>query len=241
MIRNLNDLFGHKLAATDGEIGHLKDAYFDDQSWAVHYLIADTGSWLSGFQVLLSPHSFGHFEHETRTLHVNLTRRKIEHSPKIETHRPVSRQYEEEYYGYYGWPDYWSGGSIWGQGAYPIVLPSSSQEMEAHLQAHHKHDDPQLRSIQTVTNYDIEATDGTIGHVSGFLVDDRPWLIRDLLVTTGLWFMGKEVLIPTSAVERIDHAESKVHVTLSMAEIRHTAEHAIAHPHAETVVEALSH
>jgi hypothetical protein len=241
MIQNLNDLFGHKLAAADGEIGHLKDAYFDDESWAVRYLIAETGSWLSGFQVLLSPHAFSHFEPNNRILHVNLTRRKIEHSPKIETHRPVSRQYEEEYYGYYGWPAYWDGGTIWGQGAYPVILPSTDREMEAHLQAHHKHDDTHLRSVKEVTNYHIEATDGTIGHVTDFLVDDRLWIIRDLLVTTGLWFMGKEVLIPTSAVVRIDHAESKVHVTLSMAEIRQTAEHAIATPHPEAATEALSH
>lgn len=230
MIQNLNDLFGHKLTATDGEIGHLKDAYFDDQSWAVRYLIADTGSWLSGFQVLLSPHSLGHFEHDTRILHLNLTRRKIENSPKIETHRPVSRQYEQEYYGYYGWPAYWEGGAIWGQGAYPVVLPSSAHEMEAHLQSHHTHDDAHLRSIKEVTHYDIEATDGSIGQVTGFLVDDRPWIIRDLIVTTGLWFMGKEVFIPTSSIGRIDHAGSKVHVRLSMAEIRQTAEHEVVRP-----------
>ncbi|OYV04101.1 MAG: photosystem reaction center subunit H [Verrucomicrobiales bacterium VVV1] len=238
MIQNLNDLFGHKLAATDGEIGHLKDAYFDDESWAVRYLIAETGSWLSGFQVLLSPHSFSHFEHDAKTLHVNLTRNKIEHSPKIESHRPVSRQYEEEYYGYYGWPAYWDGGAIWGQGAYPIILPNSTQEMEAHLQVHHKHDDPHLRSIKAVTNYDIEATDGAIGHVTGFHVDDHPWIIRDLLVTAGLWFMGKDVLIPTASVDRIDHEESRVHVNLSMADIRQTAENAIVQPHALAASEA---
>ncbi len=241
MIHNLNDLIGHKLTATDGEIGHLQDAYFDDQSWAIRYLIAETGSWLTGFQVLLSPYSLGRFEHDAKVLHINLTRSKIEHSPKIETHRPVSRQYEEEYYGYYGWPAYWDGGAIWGQGAYPVILPRTDREMEAHLQNHHKHDDVHLRSVHEVTNYDIEATDGTIGHVTGFLVDDRPWVIRDLVVTTGLWFMSKEVLIPTEAIERIEHTESKVYVRLSKDEIRQTAQDTVVDSQRDPVKSALIH
>ena len=76
----------------------MKDFYFDDQSWAVRYVVADTGSWLSGRQVLLSPHSFGNFHQAGKILTVNLTRKQIESSPVIESHKPVSRQYEEEYY-----------------------------------------------------------------------------------------------------------------------------------------------
>jgi hypothetical protein len=61
MSRTIKQLLGDQLGASDGDIGHVKDFYFDDKSWAVRYVVADTGSWLPGRQVLLSPHSFGSF------------------------------------------------------------------------------------------------------------------------------------------------------------------------------------
>ena len=53
MLRSIKQLYGDKLGASDGEIGRVKDFYFDNQSWAVRYPVADTGSWLAGRQVLI--------------------------------------------------------------------------------------------------------------------------------------------------------------------------------------------
>jgi PRC-barrel domain len=61
MLKNIKDIYGTKLTATDGEIGHVKDFYFDDKSWAVRYLVVDTGSWLPGRLVLLAPQAFDGF------------------------------------------------------------------------------------------------------------------------------------------------------------------------------------
>src|SRR5271166_7106948 len=97
MLLSIKQLYGEKLGASDGEIGHVKDFYFDDQDWAVRYVVVDTGSWLPGRQVLLSPHAFGSLAPAGKTLAVNLTRKQVENSPAIELHKPVSRQYEEEY------------------------------------------------------------------------------------------------------------------------------------------------
>ena len=57
MLRSLKELYGNKLGASDGEIGRIKDVYFDDQNWAIRYLVADTGTWLTDRKVLISPHS----------------------------------------------------------------------------------------------------------------------------------------------------------------------------------------
>lgn len=105
MLQSIKQLSGKKLGASDGDIGHVKDFYFDDQTWAVRYVIADTGNWLPGRQVLISPYAFGGLHQAEKVLRVNLTRKQIENSPAIESHKPVSRQYEEEYHRYYGWPD----------------------------------------------------------------------------------------------------------------------------------------
>ncbi|MFI5337848.1 MAG: PRC-barrel domain-containing protein [Opitutales bacterium] len=227
MLQNLNELYGSKLAATDGDIGHVKDFYFDDQTWMIRYLIADTGSWLTGRLVLLSPHAFGILDHYDKTLHVKLHKKQIEDSPPIESHRPVSRQYEEQYHRYYGWPDYWESGGLWGMGGCPAVLPPPPQVTPSRP-GHQQRDDINLRSIKAVTGYHIEATDGAIGSVCGFLVDDKSWAIRQLLVEAGHWYSGKEIQISPRLVGRISHPESKVFVNLTKADIRRTAVDAVA-------------
>ena len=227
MLQNIKELYGNKLGASDGDIGHVKDFYFDDKTWVIRYLVADTGSWLSGRLVLVSPHAFGRFDRKGKSLLVNLTRKQIENSPSIESHKPVSRQYEIEYYRYYGWPAYWDGGAMWGLGGFPVVFPPSKDEMEAQ-QHHHHRDDKHLQSTHAVNGYHIQTADGTIGHVSGFLVDDKSWAIRELVVETGHWYSGKEILISPGKVERISYEESKVFVKLTKAEIQRTEENEVA-------------
>lgn len=230
MLHNLKDLSGHKLAATDGEIGSVKDFYFDDQRWVVRYLVADTGSWLTGRLVLLSPHAVGPWAEGTKVLPVDLTKKKIEGSPPIETHKPVSRQYEIEYFRHYGWPTYWDGGGMGGISGIPVP-PSPAQE-QADREAHRR-DDPHLRSVNAVVGYAIQATDGEMGKVRSFMVDDQNWTLRAMVVETGPWYAGKEILIPTGQIDRISYEESKVFVNLTQQEIKATEEKAAATPGGE--------
>ncbi len=227
MLHNLKHIRGHKLAASDGTIGHVKDFYFDDQTWAIRYLVAETGSWLSGRQVLLSPHAFGALDQDGKVLSIKLTKKQIENSPSIETDRPVSRQYEENYYNYYGYPTYWQGGSLWGAGEYPAYTPSV-RPYEFMSYEYPRWDDIHLRSTNAVTGYSIQATDGAMGSVSGFLVDGKKWVIRELTVETGHWYSGKEILITPAKIERIDYEDSKVLVKLSVGDLKKTAEHSLA-------------
>jgi len=230
MLQNINELYGNALAASDGDIGHVKDFYFDDQAWAVRYLVADTGTWLTDKLVLLSPHSFGRLDRDGKILHVNLTRQQIENSPSIETHLPVSRQYEEDYYRYYGWSSYWEGGGMWGLSGFPImqgipvVIPPTPQETRPPA----KQTDLHLRSTKAVTGYHIQATDGVIGSVSSFMVDDKSWAVGELVIETGHWFSGKEILISPKKIDRISYEDSKVFVKLTMADIKETAENGLA-------------
>jgi hypothetical protein len=227
MLKNITELYGNTLVALDGDIGQVKDFYFDDKTWVVRYLVADTGTWLAGRLVLLSPQAFGHFDPYNKTLQIELSRNQIECSPPIEAHRPVSRQHEMEYYRYYGWPAYWDGGAMWGLAGYPMVRPPTKDQMEAHLYHHHR-DDKHLRSTQAVMGYHIESIGGTIGHVSGLMVDDRSWAVRELVVETGHWFSGKEILISPGKVDHISYDESKVYVNLTREDILETADHEVA-------------
>lgn len=223
MLQNLKELYGIKLTASDGEIGQVKDFYFDDKTWVIRYVVADTGTWLTGRLVLLSPHAFGRLDRDGHTLHVKLHKQQIQDSPSIETHQPVSRQYEVQYYNYYGWPAYWNGSAVWGLGDYPVVLPPSMEQMEAHLHRHH--DDRHLQSARAINGYAIQGVDGPTGHLTGLKMDDRSWAIRELIVEAGHWYSGKEILIAPSKVARLSYEESTIHVQLTKADIQGTADH----------------
>ncbi len=233
MLLNTKLLYGTKIDATDGGIGQVKDLYFDDVTLAIRYLVVETGSWLSGRQVLLSPHAFR--EHvfgrasevaDTHVLHANLTRKQIEGSPWIETCRPVSRQYEEEYFRYYGWPCYWRGGGMFGVTGVPVSVPFAQKILTHHEPG--KEGDNHLRSMQAFSGYTIQATDGKFGSVGGFNIDGRTWMFRELVVATSHWYAGKSILILPENINRISYPDSTVFVNLCMEDLRQTTQNDVA-------------
>ena len=78
------DAHGYSLHGLDGEIGKVKDFYFDDRDWTIRYLVADTGEWLVSRQVLISPHSLAGVDRDQGSITVKLTKDQIEHSPDVE-------------------------------------------------------------------------------------------------------------------------------------------------------------
>ena len=229
MLKSIRQLYGKKLGASDGEIGHVKDFYFDDQSWAVRYVVADTGSWLTGIQVLITPHAFGGSLHQAGSvLSVNLTRKQIENSPSIESHKPVSRQYEEAHCQYYGWPSYWQGDNLWGMSGVPVMAPPSMpllSALDTASRSQRKRADAHLRCTQAVKGYHLKASDGTTGHVCDFMMDAQSWAICKLVIKTGPLLSGREVEIPVSKVDRISHEESTVFVNMTAQAVEQSPEH----------------
>jgi sporulation protein YlmC with PRC-barrel domain len=222
MLRNVKDLRGYAIRATDGIIGKVDDFYFDDEDWGVRYLVVDTGSWLSGRKVLISPIAVGHAGWMARRLPVALTRAQVEHSPDIDTRKPVSRQHEAQYFGYYGYPYYWGGAGLWGMGAYPGSLTTQGR-VEQGLKAHGAHttpDDCHLRSSNAIIGHHIAATDGDIGHLEDLLVDDHTWAIRYLVVNTSNWWRGHRVLVAPEWIRDVSWSETKVSVDLTRQDVK---------------------
>ena len=214
MLQSINQLYRDKIGASDGEIGHLNDFYFDDRNWAVRYAVADTGTWLPGRQVLLTPHAFGRVHQAGKLLLANLTRKQIEGSPSIDTHKPISRQYEEEYYRYYGWPYYWQGEGLWGMSGFPILdLPPKTVTMASGPGP--KRVDGHLRSTRAVNGYHVKGTDEMVGHVCDFLMDAQSWAISELVIKSGHRFSGKEITLSTANVDRVSYEDSTVFVNLT--------------------------
>jgi hypothetical protein len=215
------------IRATDGDLGTVDDLYFDDETWAIRYLIVDTGKWLSGRRVLISPMSVVGTDWDAARLDVALTKKQVEHSPEIDTHQPVSRQHEAAYLGYYGYPYYWGGPSLWGPAFYPAGLAgSTSGSADAIAERVRKESpDSHLRSTEAITGYRIEAVDGEIGHVDGFVVDDEAWAIRYIEVATRNWLPGKKVLVSPAWIERVSWTDSTVYTALSREAIKEGPEY----------------
>lgn len=231
MHQNTRQLYGRKLHGTDGDIGFVTDFYFDEVSWAVRYLVADTGPWLSGRKLLLRPHAFalgrlGTPGEDASVIAVNLTRRQIEESPAADTVANVSRQFERDYHQHFGWPEYWQDPGIWGVVGSPTVVrpgpltPLQSQAPESQ--------EVHLRSTKEVAGYRIETASGQIGAVDSFVIDDRTWRIRELVVETGHWYAGKKIFLLPENVRRIEGDSGTVLVNLTKRDMQDTRKNEIA-------------
>ena len=224
MLVKASTLKGYKLQSRDGEIGKVKEFYFDDRHWAVRYLVADTGNWISGRQVLISPYALGAVNNEAQNITVDLTKQQIEDSPSLESDKPVSRQFEEAYYGYYGWPMY-GVPHMWGPYPYIVGDGVGNGTLRKESNQDKKAWDHHLRSTHDVTGHAIQATDGEVGHVEDFLIDNKTWAIRYLIVDTRNWWPGKKVLVSPHWIERVSWSEAKVFVNLRRETIKQGPEY----------------
>lgn len=236
MLNSVSHLTNSTITATDGEIGHILEVYFDDEAWAIRYLVIDTGNWLSGREVLISPYAVTQPVGSDKNINVSLTRRQVTESPLIDTHQPVSRRHEREYLNYYAYPEYWGGGNLWAMSAVPLLPPPLPTSVESPAESAMRErdvpeEDVHLRSSAAVTGYDIQATDDSIGHVDDFIVDDESWAIRYLRVDTRNWWPGgKKVLLATHWIDRIEWAEKTVYTKLTREQIRNSPEYDEAAP-----------
>jgi len=224
MLSKANELKGYRLESLDwGGIGTVKEFYFDDQYWTIRYLVANSGDWLTDRQVLISPYALIAVIKAGQRITINLTKQQIEDSPSLDSDKPVSRQFEENYSKYYGWPMYWGGPNSWGSYYIPYIAHNHFELKEA--TQGEKTWDPHLRSTHEVSGYSIHAVDGEIGHVKDFIIDDESWAIRYLVIDTRNWWSGKKVLISPQWIERVSWNESKVFVDLSRETIKQSPEY----------------
>jgi hypothetical protein len=236
MLRSVQDLEGYAIGATDGVIGHVRDVYFDDHNWVVRYLVVETGSWLSSRRVLISPIAIGKPDWAARVLPVSITQEQVKNSPDIDTDKPVSRQHEIQYLGYYGYPYYWGATALGATAAYPgamltsvgceesgaeyLVSQTNHDRAEAAEEERRDASDPYLRSSNALLRYRIEATDGGMGHAKGLLVEEETWAIRYLIVETSDWWAGHQVLIAPQWIEEISWPDATIAVNLTRQAVK---------------------
>lgn len=235
MLRSAKSLENFTLRARDGDIGQVKDFYFDDQHWHIRYFVVETGRWLESRQVLISPEAASGQLWADRAIPVNLTQDQVRHSPSVETQQPLSREHESLLRHHYGWPPYWG-----------VVLPdppvarfptgAGSEANEAATERLREAAtaespvDPHLRSIGEVDGYHVEATDGRIGHVEDFLIDDSNWRVGYVVINTRNWLPGKRVIIAPGWIRKVDWSASTVCADLTRDSIKNSPAYDPSHP-----------
>jgi sporulation protein YlmC with PRC-barrel domain len=223
MLVSMRELQGYRIEATDGSIGRVHELLFDDIRWVIRYVVIDTGTWLPGRRVLISPISVDSIDGVHKRVLVRLDKGRIRNSPDIYTDQPVSRQKEAVFNAYYGYGSYWAGPDVWGPAVYPRELRRTAPYVawpgtEAGAQA--QQGDPHLRRTREVAGYHVAATDGEVGHVDDFVIDDEAWTISHLVLDTSNWPGGRTVLLAPALVRSIEWSRGRVHVDATVDRIR---------------------
>jgi hypothetical protein len=153
----------------------------------------------------------------------------VEGSPSIDTQRPVSRQQETDLLAHYGHAPYWAGPYRWG--AYgvpypvagmipPVAAPAPSRTAEEMAARERASRDEHLRSARAVSGYGIRATDGELGHVEDYLIDEQDWAIRYLIVDPRSWWPGPHVLAGIDWIRGVSWNDKVVEVDVTRDAVR---------------------
>jgi hypothetical protein len=193
-------IYGTRVEGTDGAVGTIRDLLFDDQTWKIRYIVVETGNWFHSRHALISPEAVDRADWTARRLVLHRTRQQVQESPGEESHLSVAQRGEREAAGMIAWDGYWAG------------LFHDAGRIEG---------DPHLRNTKAVTGHHVEGSDGQIGHVEDFLIDDRSWTIPYLVAGTRNWLPGKRVVIAPTWVESISWEQRKVRVAMSRDKIEH--------------------
>jgi uncharacterized protein YrrD len=241
MLRRMDDMIGFEVRTADGDAGKIDDFLFEEEDWGVRYVVVDTGPWIFGRKVLISPEAIGDIQWQGKRVVTSLSRERIENSPDVDVARPVSHRQVNDLHQHYGWQAYWGGTVPMGRpGAGPYVgpapdqtargtgaepegpgrAPGTSQDAAQELQER----DPRLHSVREVVDYTLRAQDGDIGRVNELFVDEDDWTIHYLVAETRTWF-GKDVLIPIEQVASIDWEARVFDMKMSREEIKGAPEY----------------
>jgi len=216
MLWSRSELRGWHLRAADGALGEVDDFLFDDASWALRYLVAESSRWLPDRTVLIAPDSLARPDEGSRELPVKLTMQQVKDSPPIGTHEPVSRQMEQRMRAYYGWQPFF-GGHNYDDAANNEAINQPPPEDSG--------PDSHLRSMHSLKGYDVIAIDGRAGILNDFQFDDEGWVIRYVAVETGGWITGKPVVIAPEWIRGINWADREVVLEVSMDAILHSPDY----------------
>lgn len=225
MLRSVKEIIGYTMHAKDVEMGKVEDFYFDDQKWCVRYLVAKTGNWLNGRKVLIAPAAFEDKpDWGGKKFPLNLTKEQIKNSPDIDTDKPVSRQQEIDLSVYYNWPFYWRDNPL--QAGSPVVTPEVVEVVAKEREKRASQQDPHLRSVREILNYEVETeaetADKRVGPVTDMVMDDCNWVLRYFAVDIGGWLPERAIILSPAWIKKVSWSDRKIYIELTKKTIKNS-------------------
>ena len=198
MLRQIRELGTYRLHATDGDIGHLEQFYFDDRDWKIRYFVVDIGTWLHGKKVLMSPSAIIGVDAPTKTINAAFSKQQVQESDDVDRHKPEGLEEPHDYSLYLGWPYYLGLNALndFDHGPLPDK-EHDPQKGKTSEYSYRQACDEHLRSSKIVSRYHVMAVDGEIGQIEDGIVDDQTWTIQYVVSTLINLLSVKKVLLPT--------------------------------------------
>lgn len=106
-LRSAREVTGYKIAARDGDIGKVDNFLIDEESWRILYMVVDTGNWLPGRKVLISPAWIEAISWSESKVRLDLNQDTIRNSPEYDPSSLLDREYEDRLYEHYEQDKYW--------------------------------------------------------------------------------------------------------------------------------------
>jgi hypothetical protein len=217
-----NELFDYGLQARDGEIGSVRDVFFDDSSYRARYLVAETGPWLFGRKVLISPTTAGMPDRSEQLVPVDLTQQQIKDSPDVSSDPPLDRDQEMRLNSYYDWPNYWDPGvDSW---AHEQVVAPMMQHGEGSLTPDHPlpaehREGVHLRSAKEIVGHALAKGTEEIGTVRDLIFDSDGWQLSYLAVEVKDAPEDKQVLLPVGLISKLAWPDDDVVVRIDRSDL----------------------
>jgi hypothetical protein len=100
-LRSSSKVTGYSIKATDGEIGKVDDFIIHGGTWQIDFMVVDTGNWLPGKKVLISPKWIKELDWENSAVTIHASMQQVKNSPEYNQAQPVSETHSVQLHNYY--------------------------------------------------------------------------------------------------------------------------------------------
>jgi uncharacterized protein YrrD len=100
-LRSTHSITGYHIRATDGEIGHVSDFIFNDQSWKLIFIVVNTKNWIAKHRVLIAVEDIKEIRWLDSEIALNISMEKVKHSRILNPHEFTNPEpeFEKESFG----------------------------------------------------------------------------------------------------------------------------------------------
>ena len=210
MLCSLNKLKMYDVVANDGQIGKIKDYYFDEKNWVVRYLLIDSCGYLNRSNGFISTSSVSNIDMRANKIHVNFSISKIGLNTKTKKEtNPREKKIDIQFSDFFERPSYWGFlDSPWVVGPQGVIYENIPGKNEIRLPS----GQPNLPSYNQITRYQVHAIDAFLGQIVDILVNEDTWQFQFLELEKENWTDWQSTLLPYDLIERLNPGARNIEV-----------------------------